>query len=89
MAIALQTPLCHRLGIEVPIFNAGIGSGAGPELAAAVSNAGGFGVIGASANGVRSRLLQIASAPDAAAALRCAQVRCRRPSRSDSGPCRP
>jgi nitronate monooxygenase/enoyl-[acyl-carrier protein] reductase II len=48
MAIALRTPLCHRLGIEVPIFNAGIGSGAGPELAAAVSNAGGFGVIGAS-----------------------------------------
>lgn len=48
MAIELRTPLCRLLGIEHPIFNAGIGSGAGHELAAAVSNAGGFGVLGAS-----------------------------------------
>src|SRR2546421_83201 len=46
---ALRTPLCRALGIEYPIFSAGMGTGAGPDLAAAVSNAGGFGVIGASA----------------------------------------
>lgn len=43
----LKTPLCAQLGIELPIFNAGMGGGvAGPELAAAVSNAGGLGVLG-------------------------------------------
>src|SRR5207248_302500 len=49
MAQGLRTPLCRDLGIEYPIFSAGMGTGAGPDLAAAVSNAGGFGVIGASA----------------------------------------
>src|SRR5207253_7555556 len=44
----LQTPICRELGIQYPIFSAGIGSAAGPELAAAVSNAGGFGVLGVS-----------------------------------------
>jgi NAD(P)H-dependent flavin oxidoreductase YrpB (nitropropane dioxygenase family) len=34
------------LGIRYPILNAGIGAAAGPELAAGVSNAGGFGVLG-------------------------------------------
>jgi NAD(P)H-dependent flavin oxidoreductase YrpB (nitropropane dioxygenase family) len=34
------------MGIEYPIWSAGFG-GAGPELAAAVSGAGGFGVLGA------------------------------------------
>jgi NAD(P)H-dependent flavin oxidoreductase YrpB (nitropropane dioxygenase family) len=43
----LSTQLCRDWGFEVPIWNAGMGSGlAGPELAAAVSNAGGLGVIG-------------------------------------------
>jgi nitronate monooxygenase/enoyl-[acyl-carrier protein] reductase II len=42
----LCTPLCTTLGISIPIFSAGIGSAAGPELAAAVSNAGGLGVLG-------------------------------------------
>ena len=41
-----RTPLCDRLGIEHPILSAGFGSGAGPELVAAVSNAGGLGVLG-------------------------------------------
>ena len=45
----VHTPLCRELGIEYPIFNVGFGEAAGPELAAAVSNAGGCGVIGASA----------------------------------------
>ena len=43
----LQTPLCESLGVDLPIWNAGMGGGgAGAELAAAVSNAGGFGVLG-------------------------------------------
>ena len=42
----LRTPLCKQLGIEYPIFSVGMGPIAGAELAAAVSNAGGCGVIG-------------------------------------------
>jgi len=42
----LTTPLCRRLGIQAPVFSVGFGTGAGPELAAAVSNAGGCGVLG-------------------------------------------
>lgn len=43
----LKTPLCETLGIELPIFNAGMGGGiASAELAAAVSNSGGLGVLG-------------------------------------------
>ena len=43
----LKTPLCERVGIECPIFSVGMGGGmAGPRLVAAVSNAGGCGVLG-------------------------------------------
>jgi nitronate monooxygenase/enoyl-[acyl-carrier protein] reductase II len=42
----VHTPLCDELGIEVPILNVGFGGGAPARLAAAVSNAGGCGVIG-------------------------------------------
>jgi len=42
----LQTPLCSQIGIAYPIFSVGMGPVAGPELAAAVSNAGGGGVLG-------------------------------------------
>jgi NAD(P)H-dependent flavin oxidoreductase YrpB (nitropropane dioxygenase family) len=35
------------LGIDWPILSVGFGAGAGPELAAAVSEAGAFGVLGA------------------------------------------
>ena len=42
----LTTPFCRRLGIEAPVFSVGFGTGAGPELVAAVSNAGGCGVLG-------------------------------------------
>ena len=46
----LATPLCGTLGIEVPIFNAPTGGAtAGAELAAAVANAGGFGMLGLTA----------------------------------------
>lgn len=42
----LKTPLCQDLGIDHPIFSVGFAAGAGPELAAAVSNAGACGVLG-------------------------------------------
>ena len=62
----LRTPICERLGIEYPVFQAGMGWVARAELAAAVSEAGGLGVIGAGStlnkegllaeiNGVRER----------------------------------
>jgi nitronate monooxygenase len=41
----LRTPLCDLLGIEVPIFQAPMASAATPELVAAVSNAGGLGML--------------------------------------------
>ena len=44
-----RTPLCDLFGIEYPILLAGMGGGSGPELAAAVSNAGGLGILGAAA----------------------------------------
>lgn len=53
----LRTPLCERLGVEYPILSAGMGPISGPELVAAVSNAGGLGVLGCtsmSADQVRS-----------------------------------
>lgn len=43
---ALRTPLCDLLGIDYPIVQAGMGYVARGELAAAVSAAGGLGVIG-------------------------------------------
>jgi nitronate monooxygenase len=45
-AVRLRTPLCELLEIEHPILNVGFAASAGPELAAAVSNAGGLGVLG-------------------------------------------
>lgn len=43
--MSLRTPLCDQLGIAHPIIQSGMGSAAGPELAAEVSRAGGLGVI--------------------------------------------
>src|SRR5687768_6243125 len=40
-----HTPLCDQLGIEQPIFQSGMRRVAGPELVAAVSAAGGLGII--------------------------------------------
>ena len=37
--------LCNRLGIKIPILLAPMGGAAGPELTAAVSSAGGLGLI--------------------------------------------
>jgi NAD(P)H-dependent flavin oxidoreductase YrpB (nitropropane dioxygenase family) len=41
----MRTQLCDRLGIEVPIAQAPMGGAACPTLAAAVSNAGGLGML--------------------------------------------
>jgi nitronate monooxygenase/enoyl-[acyl-carrier protein] reductase II len=40
-----QTPFCRALGLTAPIAQAPVGSAATPELAAAVSNAGGLGTL--------------------------------------------
>lgn len=42
----LSTPLTETLKVKHPIIQAGMSAAAGPELAAAVCNAGGIGVIG-------------------------------------------
>ena len=41
----MKTALCDRLGIEVPIIQAPMGGAVGPRLVAAVSNAGGLGML--------------------------------------------
>jgi len=55
----LRTPLCDRLGMSHPIIQAPIGGAAVPELAAAVSEAGGLGMLaltGLDVEQVRERL---------------------------------
>ncbi len=49
----LNSRVCEILEIEKPIVLAGMGGASCPELAAAVSNAGGLGVLGAAACGPR------------------------------------
>jgi NAD(P)H-dependent flavin oxidoreductase YrpB (nitropropane dioxygenase family) len=39
----METALCKRLGIELPIIQAPMGGAVGPGLVAAVSKAGGLG----------------------------------------------
>lgn len=48
-----HTKVCDLFGIEHPILLAGMGTASTPELAAAVSNAGGLGVIGCAGAGPR------------------------------------
>ena len=55
----LRTPLCRLLGIDVPIFSVGFGLGAGVDLAAAVSDAGGCGVLGSGEKRLDYALLEI------------------------------
>jgi len=47
--MSLHTRICELFGIEVPIVLAGMGGASTPALAAAVSNAGGLGILGAAA----------------------------------------
>lgn len=44
--MTIRTPICDLLGIQYPILLAGMGGVSYAELAAAVSNAGGFGTLG-------------------------------------------
>ena len=46
MATTIRTSLARRLGLKYPIMLAGMANVSNAELAAAVSNAGGLGVIG-------------------------------------------
>jgi len=46
MAVPLSTPLTKMFGIKHPVLLAGMAGAAGPELAAAVTNAGGLGNVG-------------------------------------------
>jgi nitronate monooxygenase len=50
--MTLRTPFCDKFGVDVPILNVGFGESAAPELAAAVSNAGGLGVLGFAGGGM-------------------------------------
>ncbi|PPR64919.1 MAG: Nitronate monooxygenase [Alphaproteobacteria bacterium MarineAlpha4_Bin2] len=52
----LKTEICERIGIEYPVFQAGMGFVARGTLAGAVSKAGGLGVIGAGSNMTRDQL---------------------------------
>jgi NAD(P)H-dependent flavin oxidoreductase YrpB (nitropropane dioxygenase family) len=47
----MHTPICETLGIDYPILQAAIGGAAGPDLAAAVSNAGGLGCVALTGSG--------------------------------------
>ncbi|MFZ2468621.1 MAG: nitronate monooxygenase, partial [Parvibaculum sedimenti] len=47
--MTLHSRVCEILGIKYPILLAGMGGASVPRLAAAVSNAGGLGVLGAAA----------------------------------------
>ncbi len=65
----MRTTICDRLGIDVPIIQAPMGGASCPALAAAVSNAGGFGMLALSwhsIDGVREdirRTKQLTSRP--------------------------
>lgn len=63
----LRTPICDLLGIDYPIVQAGMGHVARADLAAAVSNAGGLGVIGAvgmDADEIRDNIRKVRSLTD-------------------------
>ncbi|MAG34039.1 MAG: 2-nitropropane dioxygenase [Deltaproteobacteria bacterium] len=54
--MSLRTPICDLFGIEIPVFLAGMGGVAMAEVCAAVSEVGGFGVLGAA--GLEPELLR-------------------------------
>jgi enoyl-[acyl-carrier protein] reductase II len=65
--MTLRTPLCDLLGIEHPILLAGMGGVSYAELAAAVSNAGGYGVLGmagTSPDFIRQQMRQVKALTD-------------------------
>jgi len=57
-----RTSLCDLLGIEYPVLQSGMGGVAGPTLAAAVSRAGGLGILGCAhlpPDEVRTRIREV------------------------------
>lgn len=65
--MSLRTPLCDLLEIEHPILLAGMGGVSFAELAAAVSNAGGYGVLGMAGRSpefIRQQMRQVKSLTD-------------------------
>ena len=65
--MSLRTPICDRLGIEVPVFLAGMGGVAYAEVCAAVSEAGGFGTLGMaseSPQGIRREMRRVRERTD-------------------------
>jgi nitronate monooxygenase/enoyl-[acyl-carrier protein] reductase II len=56
----VRTQLCARLGIEVPVIQAGMGPFTAAELVAAVCNAGGLGSLGAASRSVEDLERQLA-----------------------------
>ncbi|MDE2488385.1 MAG: nitronate monooxygenase [Alphaproteobacteria bacterium] len=65
--MGLHTPLCDLLGVEHPIMLAGMGGVSYAELAAAVSNAGGYGVLGMAGRGpdfIRDQMRQVRKLTD-------------------------
>jgi enoyl-[acyl-carrier protein] reductase II len=65
--MTLHTPLCELLGVKHPIMLAGMGGVSFAELAAAVSNAGGYGVLGMAGRGpdfIRQQMRQVKALTD-------------------------
>ncbi|WP_068874899.1 MULTISPECIES: nitronate monooxygenase family protein [unclassified Phenylobacterium] len=65
--MALHTKLCDLLGVKHPIMLAGMGGVSYAELAAAVSNAGGYGVLGMAGRGpdfIREQMRQVKTLTD-------------------------
>jgi enoyl-[acyl-carrier protein] reductase II len=65
--MTLHTPLCDLLGVEHPVMLAGMGGVSFAELAAAVSNAGGYGVLGMAGRGpefIREQMRQVRKLTD-------------------------
>jgi enoyl-[acyl-carrier protein] reductase II len=65
--MSLRTPICDRLGIDVPIFLAGMGGVAYAEVCAAVSEAGGFGTLGMASEspaGIRREMRRVRELTD-------------------------
>jgi enoyl-[acyl-carrier protein] reductase II len=65
--MALCTPICEMLDIEVPVFLAGMGGVAYADVCAAVSNAGGFGTLGMAVStpeGIRDEMRLVRSKTD-------------------------
>lgn len=90
--MAVKTRICEMLGIEHPILLAGMGGASTPELAAAVSNAGGLGVLGAAGCGPKQlrewirRTRELTDRPFGVDTLLPASVRRAAETADDDGP---